>query len=73
MKLQQELFEDSEPYEGKRRYLPILTAVENQKGVLDVDTVKGCAIGMRVYPNGGCYGECYAAKTAARYGHRLHG
>lgn len=49
-------------------YLPVLTAVENAKGVLDVDTVKGCYIGMRAHPNGGCYDECYAAKTAARYG-----
>jgi hypothetical protein len=53
---------------GPRQYKPILTAVENQKGVLDVDTVKGCTAGMRAYPDGGCYGECYAQKTAARYG-----
>jgi hypothetical protein len=51
----------------KRRYLPILTAVENLKGVLDVDTVKGCTLGLERYP-GGCYGECYAAKTAHMYG-----
>ena len=56
------------PAYGLRQYRPILTAVENTKGVLDVDTVKGCTIGMRVYPNGGCYGECYASKTAKRYG-----
>jgi hypothetical protein len=54
--------------DGLRLYLPLLTASENQKGVLDVDTVKGCTLGMRAYPNGGCYGECYAQKTAARYG-----
>ena len=54
--------------DGSRKYLPLLTAVENQKGVLDVDTVKGCTLGMRAYPEGGCYGECYAQKTAARYG-----
>ena len=53
---------------GKRSYLPFLTAVENQKGVLDVDTVKGCTSGMRVYPRTGCYGECYANKIAERYG-----
>ena len=53
---------------GPRLYQPVLTASENQKGVLDVDTVKGCTLGMRAYPDGGCYGECYAAKTAARYG-----
>lgn len=49
-------------------YKPVLTAVENEKGVLDVDTVKGCTIGMRAYPETGCYGECYANKTASRYG-----
>ena len=51
-----------------RLYQPVLTAEANQKGVLDVDTVKGCTLGMRARPVGGCYGECYAAKTAARYG-----
>jgi hypothetical protein len=51
-----------------RRHLPVLTAVENGKGVLDVDTVKGCAMGMRARPDGGCYGECYANRTATRYG-----
>ena len=50
------------------QYLPILTAVENRKGVLDVDTVKGCTMGMRSYPDGGCYGECYAYRTARLYG-----
>ena len=54
--------------EGLRHYKPVLTASENQKGVLDVDTVKGCTLGMKVRPDGGCYHECYAAKTAARYG-----
>jgi DNA-binding transcriptional ArsR family regulator len=53
---------------GLRTYQPVLTAVENQKGVLDVDTVKGCAAGMAAYPETGCYGECYANKTAKRYG-----
>ncbi len=54
--------------DGRREYLPILTATENEKGVLDVDTVKGCTLGMRSRPDGGCYGECYANKTATRYG-----
>ena len=53
---------------GHRPYRPVLTVTENGKGVLDVDTVKGCTSGMRAFPQGGCYGECYAAKTAARYG-----
>ena len=49
-------------------YLPILTITENGKGVLDIDTVKGCALGMKAYPVNGCYNECYACKTAKRYG-----
>ena len=53
---------------GPRRYKGVLSVSVNQKGVLDVDTVKGCTIGMRTRPDGGCYGECYAAKIAARYG-----
>lgn len=70
MRFKQQLtfLEDTEHYDGMKRYHPILTAVENGKGVLDVDTVKGCAIGMKAYPDGGCYGECYAQKNAARYG-----
>jgi hypothetical protein len=66
--IQPSLFGDSEEYNGTRRYRSFLSAVENKKGVLDVDTVKGCTCGMRAYPGDGCYGECYAAKTAARYG-----
>lgn len=49
-------------------YKPVLTAVENLKGVLDVDTVKGCYSGMAAYPGTGCYGACYAATTAKQYG-----
>ena len=62
------LFDEVEEYGGLRRYGPFLTVSENRKGVLDVDTVKGCTLGMRAYPQGGCYGECYAARTARQYG-----
>lgn len=48
-------------------YKPILTASENLKGVLDVDTVKGCYSGMAAYPGTGCYGACYAATTKKLY------
>lgn len=51
-----------------RNYSNVLTVSMNRKGVLDVDTVKGCARGMAAYPNGGCYGECYAYKNARTYG-----
>jgi hypothetical protein len=62
------LFCDSEEIRGVRRYSSVLTVTQNRKGVLDVDTVKGCSIGLRSYPDGGCYGECYAYKTALLYG-----
>lgn len=47
-----------------RLYQNILTADVNEKGVLDVDTVKGCAAGMNARPGTGCYGACYAANIA---------
>ena len=71
MKRQLSLFKNDNTKEaavGPRRYLPRLTVTENRKGVLDVDTVKGCSFGMATYPDGGCYGECYASKTAKTYG-----
>lgn len=49
---------------GLRRYGNVLTADVNQKGVLDVDTVKGCTAGMSARPEAGCYDGCYAAKIA---------
>jgi len=51
-----------------RQYGHFLTVCENRKGVIDADTVKGCTMGMNAYPDGGCYGECYALKNAIRYG-----
>jgi hypothetical protein len=51
-----------------RHFSNVLTVSRNRKGVLDVDTVKGCTLGIRAYPRGGCYGECYANKNATRYG-----
>ena len=51
-----------------KKYSPNLSVSLNRKGVLDVDTVKGCEYGMNKYPNGGCYGLCYACKTAGLYG-----
>jgi len=61
------LGEEIPPWD-RTTYRPFLTATVNRKGVLDVDTIKGCTLGMQAYPDGGCYGECYAARTAARYG-----
>ncbi len=47
-----------------RLYRNVLTADVNEKGVLDVDTVKGCTAGMSARPAHGCYDGCYAAKIA---------
>lgn len=57
-----------EQVSGPRKYLGLLTVSENKKGVLDVDTVKGCTDGLLRYSGNGCYGECYACKTAKTYG-----
>lgn len=47
-----------------RQYRNVLTVDINEKGVVDVDTVKGCTAGMSARPGTGCYGGCYAAKIA---------
>lgn len=52
----------------KQQYGKKLTVSQNRKGVLDVDVVKGCTIGMQAYPHGGCYGLCYACAASERYG-----
>lgn len=49
---------------GLRRYRDTLSVSVNRKGVVDVDTVKGCIAGMAARPEGGCYGACYAHKIA---------
>lgn len=62
------LFKELDEPIDRHHYRPVLTVVENRKGVLDVDTVKGCTLGMKAHPGGGCYGECYAYKNAHTYG-----
>lgn len=52
-----------------RTFNPRLSVSVNRKGVLDVDSVKGCFHGMNKYPNGGCYGLCYAARMAKARGY----
>jgi hypothetical protein len=44
-----------------------ITLEENRKGVLDLDTTKGCESGMAATA-GGCYGLCYAARAAKTRG-----
>jgi hypothetical protein len=53
----------------KKQYKDRLTASINRKGVLDIDTVKGCAVGIKKYGPRGCYNLCYASKTAGFYGY----
>jgi hypothetical protein len=50
-----------------KKYKSEISATVNRKGVLDIDSVKGCSIGMSKYPNYGCYGVCYAAKISKLY------
>jgi len=66
-KTQLPIFNEPVTMINKNQYKTVLTVNENKKGVLDVDTVKGCSAGMKAYPDGGCYGECYACKTARLY------
>lgn len=47
----------------KRHYKAEITVNINDKGVIDLDVVKGCALGIKDNPNG-CYGLCYAKKCA---------
>lgn len=47
----------------RRKYKAELTIDINDKGVIDVDTVKGCTLGIKNNPDG-CYGLCYAKKIA---------
>jgi len=53
---------------GLRKYAKGITAAVNIKGVLDIDSVKGCSFGMKAYPGRGCYGDCYAVRIAAYRG-----
>jgi hypothetical protein len=50
-----------------KKYKSIITLSKNERGIWDLDTIKGCKTGIELNSNG-CYGDCYAAKTAKRYG-----
>lgn len=50
-----------------KTYLPIITLTKNKRGIWDLDPIKGCKSGLENEFNG-CYGDCYAYKTAKRYG-----
>lgn len=59
------LFDVAPTPRESRLYSDVLTATINDKGVLDVDAVKGCTLGIRARDRG-CYDACYAA-TIARF------
>ena len=51
----------------KKEYLKSIALQLNSRGVYCLDTVVGCASGM-ANEKGGCYGDCYAAKSSKLYG-----
>lgn len=50
------------PYSNK------ISITRNGRGVYCIDTTMGCESGLN-NSVGGCYNDCYAARTAKRYGH----
>lgn len=54
-----------------KNYSSIITLNKNSRGIYDFDTIKGCSSGMKHTKNG-CYGECYAAKSAKIYGYNFN-
>jgi hypothetical protein len=50
-----------------KTYSNIITLSKNKRGIWDFDTVKGCESGL-LHSINGCYNDCYAYKTAKRYG-----
>jgi hypothetical protein len=50
-----------------RTYKDIISLSKNERGIWDLDTIKGCKSGLEENENG-CYNDCYALKTAKRYG-----
>lgn len=50
-----------------REYSQRIALTRNSRGIYSLDTSIGCASGMQT--KGGCYGDCYAAKSAKLYGY----
>jgi hypothetical protein len=50
-----------------KTYKSIISLSKNERGIWDLDTIKGCESGLLENPKG-CYNDCYAFKTAKRYG-----
>lgn len=50
-----------------KQYKNIISLSKNDRGIWDLDTIKGCKSGL-LENEKGCYNDCYAFKTAKRYG-----
>jgi len=50
-----------------RSYNDLITLVQNERGIWDLDTTKGCTSGTALNKKG-CYNDCYAARSAKIYG-----
>lgn len=50
-----------------KQYKNEISLSKNGRGIWDLDTIKGCNSGL-LENEKGCYGDCYAFKTAKRYG-----
>ena len=50
-----------------KAYKDVISLSKNERGIWDLDTIKGCKSGLLENENG-CYGDCYAYKIAKRYG-----
>lgn len=50
-----------------KQYKSIISLSKNERGIWDLDTIKGCESGL-LENTKGCYNDCYAFKTAKRYG-----
>lgn len=46
-----------------KNYLPYISLSKNGRGIWDLDVSKGCSTGMKESVNG-CYGDCYAQRSA---------
>ena len=51
-----------------KEYSDRISLTRNSRGIYSLDTTKGCASGM-ANEEGGCYNDCYAAKSAKIYGY----
>lgn len=51
-----------------REYSSKISLTQNSRGIYSLDTSIGCASGM-ANEHGGCYNDCYAAKSAKLYGY----